>query len=85
MLSSDVHSVLQSICQQIKHAYNLTKGIPEEQSKLVLTFQEFCTTEQTEKPLYILIDSLDQFKGISAEGWLSFDLCIRPQFALGPY
>lgn len=67
--SSDLHSVLTSVCEQIKSIYNKDElVVPNSLKDLVDTFQLLMLEEseaRLAKPLYVILDSLDQFLGIS--------------------
>jgi Cdc6-like AAA superfamily ATPase len=67
MNSSDLYSVLQSVCQQIKLVYRLDNvTIPATLKELVKTFESLLQDESEARigrPLYVILDSLDQFIG----------------------
>jgi hypothetical protein len=63
MNSSDLLSVLSSVCQQIHAAYGLESFIPSSPHELVTKFQGLMFETRNDKPLFVFLDSLDQFRG----------------------
>ncbi|XP_048579889.1 NACHT domain- and WD repeat-containing protein 1 isoform X2 [Nematostella vectensis] len=50
----------QSLCEQIKQIYDIQDDVPQDYSELCDAFPKLLAHATREKPLYILIDSLDQ-------------------------
>ena len=60
--SSNMPSLITSLCRQISRIYNKDdSNIPSEYNELIEDFSERLKFATTEKPLYIFIDALDQF------------------------
>ncbi|ELT87646.1 hypothetical protein CAPTEDRAFT_117905, partial [Capitella teleta] len=78
-LSCNIANVLTSVCQQIAVNYGLdVDNIPEDYTKLVAHFRNTCIQVATkEKPLVIILDSIDQLnRSFSAFSlaWLPWSL-----------
>uniref|UniRef100_A0AC35EXK7 NACHT domain-containing protein n=1 Tax=Panagrolaimus sp. PS1159 TaxID=55785 RepID=A0AC35EXK7_9BILA len=73
--SSSISPLLNSLCEQIAHNYNpiLKTQCPTEVSKLFLHYKKMMSLASKEKPLIMILDSLDQLSKIdSAEELLWF-------------
>ena len=67
MNSSDLHSVLRGVCKQIQLAYDLAHPLPSSHKDLVTVFQDYMmggSDLRNDKPLFVFLDSLDQFHGM---------------------
>ncbi|MDA8083104.1 MAG: DUF4062 domain-containing protein, partial [Nitrospiraceae bacterium] len=64
--SSNVHSLIESLCKQTGRTYGLDEtAIPTEFKELVEEFSKRLTLATTEKPLIIFIDALDQLSEVN--------------------
>lgn len=63
--SSDLRSLLESICRQITEIYDEDDAnIPSEYNELVQDFKDRLNFASSEKPLFIFLDALDQLSDI---------------------
>ena len=76
--SSNVHSLIESLCKQIGRTYGLDEtAIPTEFKELVEEFSKRLTLATSEKPLIIFIDALDQLSDVNNAKsmlWLPIEL-----------
>jgi hypothetical protein len=75
--SSDIRSVLVSVCEAIRARYALTDDVPQEYEELIKAFPLFLENATTEKPLVIFLDALDQLSSTNAPSnlrWLPNEL-----------
>ena len=53
-------ALTESFCKQLKHVYDITEEVPEDYKSLCEVFPLFMAHACKERPLCIVIDSLDQ-------------------------
>jgi len=77
--SSSISPLLTSLCEQISHNYQKPlDSIPAELSNLTNYFKKLLELATPEKPLYILLDSLDQLSPANSAHTLTWIPVILP-------
>ncbi|XP_070561115.1 NACHT domain- and WD repeat-containing protein 1-like [Ptychodera flava] len=75
--SSNIRRVLYSVIQQINKVYGDDSKVPEDMKMLIRTFRENLSKATAERPLVILLDSLDQLDpddGARQLSWLPTEI-----------
>ena len=71
--SSSIYPLLKSICHQIAHNYQKPiEGIPLDLSSLTNFFKNLLKSASEEKPLFIILDSLDSLSAMNSAHSLSW-------------
>ena len=75
--SSDIRALLESLCRQIARLYDPVVPIPIDYNQLVSTFKLLLDYASAERPLFVLLDALDQLSSANNAHelyWLPFVL-----------
>ena len=75
--STDIRSLLESLCREVSQAYGSQGELPPEYKDLVETFPKRLALATQDKPLILLLDALDQLdptENAHALSWLPSDL-----------
>ena len=80
--SSAIYPLLKNLCTQISHVYQKPlDAIPFELSNLVNYFKKLLECATAEKPLFVLLDSLDQLNASNSAHSLSWMPVYLPKYS----
>jgi WD40 repeat protein len=75
--SSDIRTLLENACRQIRRDYGQDEGVPSEYKELIDMFKQTLELATAERPLVLFIDAVDQLSDADRGGnliWLPIEL-----------